>query len=160
MYRFREKPPLFARAQDGVDLRALPLSERKRDLRRLCRKSRVPFMRGGNISRWRRAVRSLQPFRFEGVVSKRLSSRYASGPSRNWVKTKCPHWKRINAERHMFEGPAKPELTEAQKTLAKKRAGACQGARALRSPRLNQGMARELRKHVAILEREIAELEN
>jgi hypothetical protein len=31
--------------QDGVDLRALPLSERKRDLRRLCRKSRVPFMR-------------------------------------------------------------------------------------------------------------------
>jgi ATP-dependent DNA ligase len=31
--------------QDGVDLRVLPLSERKRDLRRLCRKSREPFMR-------------------------------------------------------------------------------------------------------------------
>ena len=31
--------------QDGVDLRGLPLSERKRDLRRLCIKSRVPFMR-------------------------------------------------------------------------------------------------------------------
>jgi bifunctional non-homologous end joining protein LigD len=31
--------------QDGVDLRAFPLSERKRDLHRLCRKSRVPFMR-------------------------------------------------------------------------------------------------------------------
>ena len=31
--------------QDGVDLRDLPLTERKRDLRRLCRKSRVPFMR-------------------------------------------------------------------------------------------------------------------
>jgi ATP-dependent DNA ligase len=43
-------------------------------------------------------------FGFEGVVSKRLSSRYSSGPSRNWIKTKCPGWKRINAERHkLFE---------------------------------------------------------
>ena len=31
--------------QDDVDLRGLALSERKRDLRRLCTKSRVPFMR-------------------------------------------------------------------------------------------------------------------
>ncbi len=31
--------------QDGVDLRGLPLSERKRDLRRLCANARVPFMR-------------------------------------------------------------------------------------------------------------------
>ncbi len=35
---------------------------------------------------------------------------------------KCPGWKRINAERwRIFEGPRKPELTEAKKTLAKKR---------------------------------------
>jgi hypothetical protein len=39
-------------------------------------------------------------------VSKRLASRYSSGPSRNWVK--CPDWKRINAERHkLFEAPHK-----------------------------------------------------
>jgi ATP-dependent DNA ligase len=31
--------------QDGVDLRGLALSEPKRDLCRLCTKSRVPFMR-------------------------------------------------------------------------------------------------------------------
>jgi hypothetical protein len=31
--------------QDGVDLRGLPLSERKRDLPQLCAKSRVPFIR-------------------------------------------------------------------------------------------------------------------
>ncbi len=31
--------------QDGVDLRGLPLSERKRDLDRLCRRSKVPRMR-------------------------------------------------------------------------------------------------------------------
>ncbi len=61
-------------------------------------------------------------FGFEGVVSKRRSSRYMSGPSRHWTKTKCPGWKRTNAERwRIFEGPRKPELTEAQKTLAKKR---------------------------------------
>ena len=30
--------------QDGVDLRGLPLSERKRDLNRLCRKSKVPCL--------------------------------------------------------------------------------------------------------------------
>jgi hypothetical protein len=61
-------------------------------------------------------------FGFEGVVSKRLASRYSGGPSRNWVKTKCPDWKRINAERwRIFEGPTKPELTEAQKTFAGKR---------------------------------------
>jgi len=93
------------------------------------------------------------------VVSKRLASRYASGPSRNWVKTKCPHWKHINAERwRIFEGPTKPELTEAQKTLARKRQE-LEVMDSLRSPDLSPGMARELRKHVAVLEREIAELE-
>ena len=106
--------------QDGVDLRGLPLSERKRDLHRLCRKSRVPFFRevqtfpSGPL-----LFDHCNKFGFEGVVSKRLASRYSSGPSRNWVKTKCPGWKRINSERYrLFEGPRKPE---AQKTLAKKR---------------------------------------
>jgi len=31
--------------KNGVDLRGLPLSERKRDLDRLCSKAKVPFMR-------------------------------------------------------------------------------------------------------------------
>ena len=86
--------------QDGVDLRGLPLGQRKRDLNRLCRKSKVPFLRlvetfpdGDVLLDW------CNNFGFEGVVSKRLSSRYASGPSRNWVKVKCPDWKRDNAER-------------------------------------------------------------
>ena len=61
--------------------------------------------------------------------------------------------------RRIFEGPRKPELTEAQKTLAKKREELARVLERLRSPGLTQGMARELRKHVAILEREIAELE-
>jgi hypothetical protein len=83
----------------------------------------------------------------------------SSGPSRNWVKTKCPGWKRINAGRDkMFEGSRKPELTEAQKTLAKKRKELARVLERLRSPGLTFGLARELRKNIASLEREIAEL--
>jgi hypothetical protein len=107
--------------QDGVDLRDLPLSERKRDLRRLCRKSRVPFMREVQIfPNGPLLFDHCNKFGFEGVVSKRLASRYSSGPSRNWIKTKCPGWKRINAERHkMFEAPRKPELTETKRRWPK-----------------------------------------
>ena len=72
--------------QDGVDLRALPLSDRKRDLRRLCRKSRVPFMREvQTFPNGRLLFDHCNKFGFEGVVSKRLASRYSGGPSRNWV---------------------------------------------------------------------------
>jgi hypothetical protein len=70
-------------------------------------------------------------FGFEGVVSKRLASSYSSGPSRNWIKTKCPGWKRINAGRHkLFERPGEPELTEAQKDARPEAPGACQRHRA------------------------------
>jgi hypothetical protein len=50
-------------------------------------------------------------------------------------------------------------MTEAQKTLAKKREELARVLERLRSPGLRPGIASELRKHVAILEREIAELE-
>ena len=59
----------------------------------------------------------------------------------------------------MFEGPRKPELTEAQKTLTKKREELARVLERLRSKGLTFGLARELRKNVASLEREIAELE-
>jgi len=92
--------------QDGVDLRGLPLSERKKDLTRLCRRSRIPFLKlvetfpDGAV-----LFDHCNRFGFEGVVSKRLASRYSSGPSRNWIKAKCPDWKRDNAERgKLFEG--------------------------------------------------------
>ena len=94
------------RDQDGVDLRGLPLTERERDLRRLCAKARVPFMSqvqtfpDGPV-----LFDHCNRFGFERVVSKRLASHHGSGPSRNWIKTKCPDWKRDNAERgKLFEG--------------------------------------------------------
>ena len=147
--------------QDGVDLRQLPLCERKRDLERLCRKSRMPFLSqietfpDGEI-----LFDHCNRFGFEGIVSKRRSSRYSSGPSRNWVKIKCPNWKRDNAERHkLFEGPRKPELTEAQQTLARKRQELARVFERLRAPGLSVGMARELWEQQAMLEREIVKLE-
>src|SRR4029077_10401547 len=122
--------------QDGVDLPGLPLSERKRDLHRLCAKSRVPFLKqvetfpDGQV-----LFDHCNQFGFEGVVSKRRASGYSSGPSRNWIKTKCPGWKRINAGRHKrLGGPRKPELTEAQKTLARKRLELARVLERLRSP--------------------------
>ena len=90
-------------------------------------------------SAWRHAIRAAQ--------------------AATWVKTKCSAWKRINAERHkLFEGPRKPEQTEAQKTLAKQRQQLAHVLERLRAPGLTQGMARELKKQQALLEREIAEL--
>ena len=147
--------------QDGVDLRGLPLSERKRDLNRLCRKSRVPFL--GQVETFPDGDVLLDycnRFGFEGIVSKRLASRYASGPSRHWFKTKCESWTRDNTERNrLFEGNKKPGLTEDQKVLVRKRQELARVRERLQAPDLRPGMARELRKHVAILEREIAELE-
>ena len=67
--------------QDNIDLRALPLSERKRDLTRLCRKSKVPFLK--EVQTFPNGTLLLDhcnKFGFEGVVSKRLASRYSSGP--------------------------------------------------------------------------------
>jgi ATP dependent DNA ligase domain len=143
--------------QDGVDLRGLPLSERKRDLDRLCRRSKVPRTRrvetlpDGEV-----LFDHCNKFGFEGVLSKRLVSRHSSGPSRNWVKVKCPDWKRVNAGRHkLFEGPRKPEQTECQLALAKKREELARVSNGCE----RQGIARELHKHLAILEREIAKLE-
>ena len=95
--------------QNGVDLRQLPLSERKRDLHRLLSKRGVPFVRkvqtfpNGNL-----LLEHYNKFGFEGVVSKRLASRYVSGSSRSWVKVKCPDWVAANEHRgKLFEGRSK-----------------------------------------------------
>jgi bifunctional non-homologous end joining protein LigD len=92
--------------QDGVDLRHLPLAERKWDLERLCRRAKVPFMRQvQTFPNGQLLFEHCSKFGFEGVVSKRLDRPYVSGPCKCWVKVKCPGWKRENSERfRMFEG--------------------------------------------------------
>jgi hypothetical protein len=73
-----------------------------------------------------------------------------SGPSRNWVKVKCPDSKRDNAERfRMFQGQSKPPPSERERALKKKREELSRVRERVQA----------LRKHQAILEQEIAELE-
>ena len=69
------------------------------------------------------------------------------------------NWKRENAERHrLFEQPIKPEITEREHASAKKREELARILERLEDPDLRPGMAKELRRHVVILEREITEL--
>jgi bifunctional non-homologous end joining protein LigD len=91
--------------QDGLDIRQMPLSDRKWDLDRLCRKAKVPFMRQvQTFPNGQLLFKHCAKFGFEGVVSKRLDRPYVSGPCKSWVKVKCPGWKRENSERfRMFE---------------------------------------------------------
>src|SRR5262245_12701152 len=77
--------------EHDVDLRPLSLSERQRNLARLCNKARkeVPclflvecFPEGAPLLEWS------GNYGLEGIVSKRLSSRYSSGTYRDWRKTR------------------------------------------------------------------------
>jgi hypothetical protein len=56
-------------------------------------------------------------------------------------------------------GPRKPEPTERQRALVRKRQELARALERLRSPGLTSSLARELRKNVANLEREITEPE-
>jgi bifunctional non-homologous end joining protein LigD len=76
---------------DGIDLRGLPLGDRKKRLARLLGKRRIGIVisqhtdeDGGLI--FQQACK----MGLEGIVSKRLSAPYRSGPSRDWIKVKNP----------------------------------------------------------------------
>ena len=86
---------LFA---DGMDLRPLPLGERKQQLKKLLEarakesdkgKARLiryveHFETGGDA-----ILQSARKLSLEGIVSKKLSAPYQSGRSENWTKAKC-----------------------------------------------------------------------
>jgi hypothetical protein len=57
-----------------------------------------------------------------------------------------------------FRGPNQARANGSTEDVRQKAPGARQVTDSLRSPDLSPDMARELRKHVAVLEREIAEL--
>ncbi|HTQ69830.1 MAG TPA: non-homologous end-joining DNA ligase [Solirubrobacteraceae bacterium] len=76
---------------DGVDLRPLPLRERKAKLRQVLlwggRIRATAYRRGDGVSAFREACRR----RWEGVVAKHLTSPYVPKRSREWLKVKCAH---------------------------------------------------------------------
>jgi bifunctional non-homologous end joining protein LigD len=76
---------------DGEDLRAMPLGDRKRRLARLLGRRRLGIVLSAHTADdgatiFQRACK----LGLEGIVSKRLSAPYRSGPSRDWLKVKNP----------------------------------------------------------------------
>jgi bifunctional non-homologous end joining protein LigD len=76
---------------DGEDLRALPLSDRKKRLARLVGKRQLGIVISEHTADDGNAIfQQACRMGLEGIVSKRLSAPYRSGPSRNWIKVKNP----------------------------------------------------------------------
>jgi ATP-dependent DNA ligase len=76
---------------DGEDLRSLPLGDRKKRLARLLGGRRLGIVLSDHTDEDGTTI-FLQACKMglEGIVSKRLSAPYRSGPSRDWIKVKNP----------------------------------------------------------------------
>jgi ATP-dependent DNA ligase len=76
---------------DGRDLRREPIEVRKRQLATLLRGTRLGLQLNEHIAESGDVVfRHACKLGFEGIVSKRLGSRYTSRRTRNWLKMKNP----------------------------------------------------------------------
>jgi bifunctional non-homologous end joining protein LigD len=77
---------------DGEDLRALPMGDRKKQPARLLGKRRLGIVLSGHIDEDGALIfRQASKLGLEGIVSKRMSAPYRSGPSRDWIKVKNPN---------------------------------------------------------------------
>jgi bifunctional non-homologous end joining protein LigD len=75
---------------DGRDLRAKPLIERKAELKVLLRGCKAKIQYSEHFETDGSAFfTACNGMGLEGIVSKRADSRYRSGPSKDWLKTKC-----------------------------------------------------------------------
>jgi bifunctional non-homologous end joining protein LigD len=76
---------------DGEDLRHEPIERRKAALAKLIRRAKTGLVLSEHIDEPGDVVfRHACKLGLEGIVSKRLGSRYRSGRSRHWVKSKNP----------------------------------------------------------------------
>jgi bifunctional non-homologous end joining protein LigD len=76
---------------NGKDLRPMPLSERRAKLARLLARAPAGIVFNGHTDEDGAVVfRHACKMGLEGIVSKRLTSPYRSGPSRDWIKVKNP----------------------------------------------------------------------
>ena len=76
---------------DGEDLRPRPLGERKARLAKLVGRSDRGIVYNEHTDEDGSTVfRHACKLRLEGIVSKRLTAPYRSGPSRDWIKVKNP----------------------------------------------------------------------
>jgi bifunctional non-homologous end joining protein LigD len=76
---------------DGVDYRPLPLSKRKARLARLLARKPIGMVFSDHTAEdGDKVFRIACMMGLEGIVSKRLTAPYRSGPSRDWSKVKNP----------------------------------------------------------------------
>jgi bifunctional non-homologous end joining protein LigD len=145
-----------------VDLRGLPLSERLRDLARLCRKTRVPCLRlVESFPDGAALLEHCNLLGIEGIVSKRADKPYVSGMSKHWLKLKCEGWRRRNQYRYrVFEKPqSAPATTEREKTLRRRKTELARVQERLADPELRPGLKAAHKAQERLLLQEIAELE-
>ena len=77
---------------NGEDVRGLPLRERKARLERLLSRSRTGIVFNEHADQDGATVfQHACKLGLEGIVSKKLSAPYRSGPSRDWIKVKNPN---------------------------------------------------------------------
>jgi bifunctional non-homologous end joining protein LigD len=77
---------------DGEDLRPLPLMDRKKRLAKLVRQRRLGIVLSEHTDEDGATLFAHAcKMGLEGIVSKRLSAPYRSGPSRDWIKVKNPN---------------------------------------------------------------------
>lgn len=75
---------------EGRDLRALPLVDRKTRLHKLLQKAKGPVHHSEHFAESGQLVlRHACRLGLEGIISKAKDSRYQSGRSKSWVKSKC-----------------------------------------------------------------------
>jgi bifunctional non-homologous end joining protein LigD len=84
---------------DGQDVRPEPLEERRKRLAKLLSRSNKATRDGIQLSEaitgdGDRIFRHACGLGLEGIVSKRVGSRYVSGRTRAWLKTKNPNFER------------------------------------------------------------------
>ncbi|KDR41530.1 hypothetical protein [Caballeronia glathei] len=73
---------------DGEDLRALPLAERKSHLREAITDTKTLIFANGIFGAGEWVFEQAQALDLEGMIAKRLSSRYERGRSLDWLKIK------------------------------------------------------------------------
>ncbi len=74
---------------DGDDLRTRPLLDRKAELKKLLSKSRGGIQFNVQMP-GEEAFQAACELGLEGIVSKRLSAPYKSGPCKSWIKVRNP----------------------------------------------------------------------
>ena len=84
---------------DGQDMRPAAFEERRKRLSKLLARSNKALRDGIQLSEaltgdGDRIFRHARNLGLEGIVSKRVGSRYVSGRTRAWLKTKNPNFER------------------------------------------------------------------